>query len=307
MITPTIPSNEQERLQALYEFEILDTLPEKDFDHLTTIASQICSTPISLITLIDASRQWFKSTHGISVTETDREYSFCAHAINTPQRIMVVPDTRLDERFADNPFVTDEPKVIFYAGVPLVTEKGYALGTLCILDNKPRTVSEEQYDALRALASQVVRLLELRKKNRELSETKEALEKSIDLFTQTSEVARVGGWEIDLLRNKFSWTSVTKEINEVPVSFVPDLRTAINFYKEGNDRSKMMSLFSKAIDHGEPFDVESKIVTAKGKEKWVRTKGEAKKVNGQYIRIYGILQDINDQKLTNNGIVKSEQ
>jgi GAF domain-containing protein len=128
MITPKIPVNEQERLQALYEYDILDTIPEKDFDHLTKIASQICNTPISLITIIDSSRQWFKSNYGIDVRETGREYSFCAHAINTPQKIMVVPDSRLDERFADNPFVTGGPRAIFYAGVPLVTEDGYALG-----------------------------------------------------------------------------------------------------------------------------------------------------------------------------------
>ena len=294
MITPKIPANEQERLQAVYEYDILDTLPDKDFDYLTMIASQICATPISLVTIIDASRQWFKSNHGVDVRETDRIYSFCAHAINTPQSIMVVPDSRLDERFADNPFVTDEPKAVFYAGVPLVTEKGLPLGTLCIIDSKPRTLNEEQFEALRALSNQVVKLLELRKKNKELVETKEALEKSMDLYTQTSHVARVGGWEIDLVRNKFTWTNVTKEINEVPADFVPSLRKTIDFYKEGDDRNRLRLAFSNAMDHGEPFDVEAKIITAKGKEKWVRTKGEAKKVNGVYIRVYGILQDISD-------------
>jgi len=299
MITPKIPANEQERLRALYEYDILDTMPEKDFDYLTMIASQICDTPISLVTIIDESRQWFKSNYGVDIRETDREYSFCAHAINTPQTIMVVPDSRLDERFADNPFVTNEPNAIFYAGVPLVTENGFALGTLCIIDNKPRTLNEEQFEALRALSNQVVKLLELRKKNKELVETKEALEKSMDLYTQTSHVACVGGWEIDLIKNKFSWTNVTKEINEVPADFVPELRKAIDFYKEGDDRNQIRLAFSNAMDHGEPFDIESRIITAKGKEKWVRTKGEAKKLNGLYTRVYGILQDINDQKMRN--------
>ena len=306
MITPKIPVNEQERLQALNEYDILDTIPEKDFDHLTKIASQICNTPISLITIIDSSRQWFKSNYGIDVRETGREYSFCAHAINTPQKIMVVPDTRLDERFADNPFVTGAPNAIFYAGVPLVTEDGYALGTLCIIDNKPRILSEEQFEALRALSEQVMRLLELRKKNKELYEIKEALERSMELYEQTSHVARAGGWEIDLFRNKFSWTTVTKEIHEVPADFKPDLRTAINFYKEGKDRDKIMLLFSNAIDHGEPFDVELRIITAKGHEKWVRTKGDTKKTNGGCIRVYGILQDIQDQKTKDIKLAQSE-
>ncbi|HVG41452.1 MAG TPA: GAF domain-containing protein [Chitinophagaceae bacterium] len=304
MITPETPTNEQERLKALYEYDILDTLPEKDFDYLTTIASQICDTPISLITLIDSSRQWFKSHHGLSIEETDKKYSFCAHAINMPYKMMVVPDARYDERFADNPFVTDEPKVVFYAGVPLVTEKGHALGTLCIIDKKPRTLSNKQNEALHALSNQVVKLLELRKNNKELSEIKEALEKSIDQYTQISKVAQVGGWEFDLLKNKFNWTSITKEIHEVPPEFVPDLRSAINFYKEGEDRRKMMLLFSKAMDHGESFDVESKIITAKGNERWVRTKAEAKRANGIYIRVYGILQDITDHMMQNNDPAK---
>jgi hypothetical protein len=232
------------------------------------------------------------SHYGLGVKETDKKYSFCAHAINTPHEIMVVPDARHDERFTDNPFVTDEPKVVFYAGVPLVTEKGYALGTLCIIDNKPRTVSDKQYEALRALSNQVVRLLELRKNNKELSETKEALEKAIDLYTQTSKVARVGGWEIDLLKNNFNWTSVTKEIHEVPSDYVPDLRSAIDFYKDGEDRRTIMLLFSKAINHGEPFDVELNLITKMGNERWVRTKGEVKMLNGMCLRVYGILQDI---------------
>ena len=297
MIAPKIPANEQERLQALYDYDVLDTLPEKDFDYLTQIAAQICDTPISLITLIDASRQWFKSNHGISVRETERQYSFCAHAINSPQKIMEVHDARLDERFADNPFVTGETNAVFYAGVPLVTESGFALGTLCIIDHKPRSLKEEQLDALRALSSQVVKLLELRLKNKELIAIKEALEKSMELYAQTSNVARVGGWEIDLLKNKFGWTSITKEIHEVQADFMPDLRIAINFYKEGEDRDTIKALFSKAIDHGEAFDVELKITTAKGNEKWVRTKGEAKKVNGVYTRVYGILQDIHDKRM----------
>jgi len=296
MITPEIPANEEERLQALYEYDILDTLPEKDFDYLTTIASQICDTPISLITLIDSSRQWFKSAHGLSIKETDRQFSFCAHAINTPHKIMVVPDARSDERFADNPFVTDDPKVVFYAGVPLVADAGYALGTLCIIDSKPRTLDDKQYEALRALSNQVVKLLELRKSNKELSELKEALEKSMDLYTQTSKVARVGGWEMDLLKNKFTWTTITKEIHEVLPDFVPDLRSTVNFYKEGEDRKKAMLLFSKAINDGEPFDAELKIITGKGNEKWVRTKAEVKRLNEMCIRVYGILQDITDDR-----------
>src|SRR5687768_8051418 len=112
--------NENARLEALAEYNILDSLPEKDYDDITRLASEICQTPISLVSLIDAKRQWFKSSHGMEASETSREFAFCGHAILHPEEIFIVPDSREDKRFAENPFVTGDPNVIFYAGVPLV-------------------------------------------------------------------------------------------------------------------------------------------------------------------------------------------
>lgn len=177
MIAPLIPANEQERLSELNEYSLLDTLPEDDYDNITQLASQICDTPITLITLVDSKRQWFKSAVGIDAQETPREYSFCGHAINMPTEIMVVPDSREDVRFFDNPFVTGAPNVIFYAGVPLVTEKGYALGTLCVIDDKPHVLTNNQLNALRALSISVVRLFELRKSKLQLEKAQTELER----------------------------------------------------------------------------------------------------------------------------------
>lgn len=168
MKAPEIPVNEQERLESLKEYSILDTLPEAEYDDITFIASQICQTPISLISLIDENRQWFKSYHGIEVNETPREVSFCAHVISDPYQPMVVPDSRKDERFFDNPLVTGDPHVIFYAGIPLVSSNGHALGTLCVIDEKPNRLDDSQLKALEALSNQVMKLFELRKKSREL-------------------------------------------------------------------------------------------------------------------------------------------
>ena len=143
--------DESARLAALRRYRILDTEPERAFDDLTLLASHICGTPIALITLIDADRQWFKSRIGISIAETSRSVSFCTHAIQQ-RDLFVVPDARDDATFRDNPFVTGEDGIRFYAGAPLVTPEGHALGTLCVLDKVPRTLTAEQVEALRRAA-----------------------------------------------------------------------------------------------------------------------------------------------------------
>lgn len=176
MIPPKIPHNEEERMENLLSYSILDTLPEEEFDQLTRLASLICETPISLITLIDQNRQWFKSHHGLEVSETPREVAFCAHAITDDEDIFIVEDARLDHRFHDNPLVTDHPEVIFYAGVKLTSTEGYNLGTLCVIDNKPRKLSKEQTSALKDITYQLIKLFELRRKNQELDKIRLELE-----------------------------------------------------------------------------------------------------------------------------------
>ena len=171
MITPKIPADDVKRVDALKAYSILDTLPEKEFDDITYLASQICNTPVSLISLIDDKRQWFKSHHGVNATETPRDIAFCAHAINEQDQIFIVNDSRNDVRFHDNPLVTGDPHVIFYAGMPLVSPDGFSLGTLCVIDHKPRKLDESQIKALKALSGQIGRLFELRKKTYQLEAT----------------------------------------------------------------------------------------------------------------------------------------
>ena len=182
MIAAPTPPNEEERLEALRGFDILDTPAEKAFDDLVRLALYICDTPIAAVSLIDKDRQWLKSKVGLAVPETKRDISFCAHAITLPNETLIVPDTSLDARFSDNPLVTGEPKIRFYAGAPLVTEDGFVLGTLCVIDHIPKELSAAQTKALEVLRNQVMRELELHRKNIELSEANKKLEQArIDL------------------------------------------------------------------------------------------------------------------------------
>ena len=184
---PVKPDNEAQRLEALRSYNLMDTVPEAEIDDVTRIASAICRKPVSLITLVDSDRQWFKSVMGLDIREMPRDMSFCAHAILSPLDITIVPDARLDARFRDNPLVTGDTRMTFYAGVPLVNEDGYALGTLCVIDNKPGHLDEEQTATLKALGKQVVRQFELRRKIRELDEREQQLAaayEDIDQFSQ---------------------------------------------------------------------------------------------------------------------------
>lgn len=525
------PKNtEAARLEALKSYHILDTKGEEAYDRLTKLASLICETPISLITLIDDKRQWFKSKVGLSISETPREMAFCLYAIQGTT-IYEVEDALNNELFRNNPLVTGDPYIRFYAGCPLIDEQGFALGTLCVIDRVPRKLTNIQRETLRLLATEVILLIQEKRRIEQLenfeklfqlsndligvagtdgyfkkinpafkkilgwedeyflstsfydfvhpddltdthreieklasgeitinfscrfrannglyktiqwmatpepqtgylyaigrditnerakelqiqeSENKfrsffensqglmcthdlegkfitinaagaellgytvgELTEKTLfdivptayhpqvqdylkeiseqgratglmatihkngssrvwlynntieknsdghryvignsvditerlqlendlkrtkELLEKTNQVARIGGWEVNLEKKQVFWTTVTKQIHEVPDDYVPDLETALHFYKKGESEEKILKVFNQAIEQGIPYDIELQLITAKGNERWVRAIGEAEIINGKCKRVFGAFQDIDARK-----------
>jgi GAF domain-containing protein len=188
---PPVPVSEKKRLKVLWQYDVLDTMPEEVFDDLTELAARICDAPIALITLVDENRQWFKAKVGVTINETSRDISFCGHAISQTD-LFIVPDATKDKRFSNNPLVVSDPKIRFYAGAPLITPDGHALGTLCVIDNKPRELRPAQKQALRVLARHVMTQLELRHRSNQLAHADTERQKmQDDLRDAQREVAKL--------------------------------------------------------------------------------------------------------------------
>lgn len=207
-----LTEDEKNRLSVLESYRILDTMPEKEFDDLTEMASLLCGTSIALISLIDKDRQWFKSRKGLQISETDRAHSFCAYAITSPNEMLVVEDAHLDSRFKDNPFVTGEPYVSFYAGVRLVTDDGFVLGSLCVIDHNKKILTPEQQNGLSALARQVMDKIELRKKIDELKKINNTLQETQVELHKTIEEKNI--LEINLRNNEYRLQSILDTMAE---------------------------------------------------------------------------------------------
>ncbi len=219
MIKAAIPENEVERLSKLVELNILDTLEEQAYDDLTALAAEICHTPISLVSLIDDNRQWFKSHHGLDARETPRDLAFCAHAILSDD-VFIVEDSALDERFHDNPLATGAPHVKFYAGAPLILENNIRVGTLCVISNEAQTISTIQKEALQALARQVVSQFELRLKVKSLQSLDYAKDEFISMVShelRTPLTAIYGA--LALLKNKVDENLSTQQKKLVDISY----------------------------------------------------------------------------------------
>lgn len=239
-----LPGNEAQRLQALRRYHVLDTEAEEAFDDLCQLASQICDAPIALITLIDQDRQWFKSKKGTDIQETPRDIAFCAHTI-LQEDVLIVRDATKDERFADNPVVVNEPKVRFYAGAPLITHDGYALGSLCVIDRTPRDLTPQQEESLKALRRQVMSQLDLRYSAFELKRAMQAqesvqrrLHETEQRFFQFLDAVPVGVFVADTNGSPFYANQVAQKIlgrGIVPDANADDLADTYHVYIAGTN------------------------------------------------------------------------
>jgi signal transduction histidine kinase len=231
MIQAPIPDNEDERLQEVQRYHLLDTPPEQEYDDIAKLASQICQTPMSTVSLIDQYRQWHKAEVGLGANEAERALSFCGHTI-AQSGVLEVQDASRDDRFHDNPFVTDDPNVRFYAGIPLVSPRGYNIGSLCVIDTKPRQLNAEQKFALEVLANQVIKMFELRMKNKE-TETKNAIIENQNLHLE----------EMNAIQNKI--ISIVSHDIRGPVA---SLKNVITLRKDDDISNEQVMEFMDTVD-----------------------------------------------------------
>jgi PAS domain S-box-containing protein len=321
-----LPANEVERLVALRGFGILDTPPEPAFDELGELAAYICQTPIALISLVDENRQWFKSGVGWTPGETPRDVAFCAHAILQPD-LLIVPDARTDERFATNPLVTSPPHIRFYAAAPLVTAEGHALGTLCVLDHKPRELTAVQIRALRSLSHQAMAQLLLRKQlaaqgqiNAELALANEALREEVaqrrraeDALRESQQrlalamrVSRQSPWEIDLTTKR---VTLGNQILELPDYSIPLSEDEFAGLIHPDDTAIRNAALDEILSgRSSLYKAEIRVRNGKGQWIWVYSCGQVVERDeaARATRLIGMALDITERKQMEEALRQSE-
>ena len=290
--------NQKKRLKELRSYQIMDTPAEEELDEITTIASAICDTPISLISLLDDKRQWFKSKQGLSVDETPIDQAFCRFALDKPEEVLVIEDSFNDDRVKDNPLVVGDPHIRFYAGAPLVTPSGNVLGTICIIDKKPRKISESQKNALKVLAKKTMDCFNLRKIVNEQQQYIEG--NAIQLNKLTHEIPGIIfqctikndgqvyfpfiNKELSYIHPRLSTYKIRKSIYEISHIIHP---ADIEKLKHAIDISK------KYISN---IDIDFRVILSENEILWYRGIAQPEKLENGATTWYGIIQDITTRK-----------
>ncbi|MDT0678665.1 GAF domain-containing protein [Autumnicola musiva] len=288
---------EEERIQDLIDYKILDTPPEIELDELAKIASLIIGTPISLVTMIDKNRQWFKSNIGLDTAETTREDSFCQHSFHKPKEVLVVNDSHEDIRFKNNPLVTGNPNIRFYAGAPLETPSGNVLGTLCVIDTKPRSITENQKEALQLLAKKAMDHLNSRKT---IYQQQETIEKSAQKLKRIIDLAPGVVFQFKMNRKKeYFFDFISKGIENFHPDLIYDEIKAIPHKLLNYIHPSDLLLFKKNIVRSsqkqETWSVVFRIVGKANRITWYKGKANPEKLPNGDIVWYGTFQNISNQ------------
>lgn len=303
-----VPVNEEKRLAVLHDLNILDTDPSPEFDAIVRLSCELFDVPISIISLVDSERQWFKATHGIELTETPREFAFCSTTVCSGDPL-IVPDATQDQRFHLNPFVVGEPNIRFYAGAPLSVGSNVNVGSLCLIDRKPRQFSAEERKRLLLLRDIVTALIsqnqlarrlgttirEVQQQARVLEEHKNRLATSTRVLDCASKLGKIGAWEHDPATGKLIWSDGMYELHEMSRSDDISFDALIDCYPEP-DRSRLKRLTRNSIVKGTSFEFEGRMRTGSGKLRWVRLVSEQQMLDGKPGRRFGMKQDITEHK-----------
>jgi len=290
------PLNENDRIKNLNSYEILDSSRDSSFDNITTLSAQISGCPIALISLVDEDRQWFKSAKGIEATETPRNISFCAYTILTPEKPLIITDTKKDSRFQNNPLVCVAPNIRFYAGFPIVTMEGYCIGTLCVIDQKPRKINADKLEMLGLLAQQVTNLLTLHRKKNKINILSKIVEQSnnmIAILDSTFHYEYVNSFFV-----KRSGYSLEEILGKKPMDILIGAKTD----------TKVIEELLNASNKHEEIEREIQLQSKSGELFWVKM--ALKTVYDEYQKVrkhIGVLMDINDFKFKEAQLIQAKE
>lgn len=309
---------ETQRLAVLDSLRLLDTEPEREFDTIVQCAREALQCKIALVSIIDDHRQWFKAKCGLNARETPREHAFCAHVVQQ-DALIVVPDARLDPRFIDNPLVVGSPYIRFYAGVPVRISGGpdrpglFVMGTLCVIDDHPRSLSPDEEKRLRDLAHLVESLLQARTDAAQairLAEDRRTTLHKLNVahhqFRQAERLANIGSWRLILADNSIEWSDQVFVIHGLPVGDMPSVEAAMDYYPPAA-RALVADALARAVERDETMDIEVDFLTAQGDLRRVRTMAEVEWFKGEKVAVNGVFRDVTDRYLLERALRHAAQ
>jgi diguanylate cyclase (GGDEF)-like protein len=299
-MTFPIPPNEATRLAALQALQILDTSATRDFNSLVRLARDLLKVPISAISLVDQHRQWFKAIEGLHCKETPREIAFCAHTICAAEPL-IVHDARKDDRFRGNALVRNSPKIRFYAGVPLQLDDGLRLGSFCVMDTQPRSLTGMELVQLQHLSEMATALLRSHARSIQASQQAKIIEEQEQrllmnnkLLESACELGKLGAWERDIATGQLRWTEGMFRLHEMSERTERNVAEHLNLYPEP-ERTRLSALIADADRAKRPFRFEGRMYTTKGKLRWVRLVSEVELDGDRFVRRYGLMQDVTEE------------